>query len=250
VFDLCQGGDLFEYIISNEEHRLSEQRTAKIFSQMMDALHYLCSINVIHRDIKLENFLVMQEESMLRLKLIDFGFAIEVKEGEKIREKLGSLNYMAPEIHLDKDYDYKVDMWAVGVVLFNMLSGKQPFSGENEDILINKVINDDINFSYDIFNYISKDCKNLICSLLSKNPDERPTPFEAKNHMYKIFKISWVQSRIKSAEDATVAYKFNPQADFIGNIITSLNANTNLKNDIFGILLGGLEINEAEKCRV
>ena len=63
-------------------------------------------------------------------------------------------------------------------------------------------------------------------------------------------KISWVQSRIKSAEDATVAYKFNPQADFIGNIITSLNANTNLKNDIFGILLGGLEINEAEKCRV
>ena len=186
VFDLCQGGDLFEYIISNEEHRLSEQQTAQLFAQMMDALHYLCSINIIHRDIKLENFLVMQEESLLRVKLIDFGFAVEVREGEKIREKLGSLNYMAPEIHLDKDYDFKADMWAVGVVLYNMLSGKQPFSGENEDLLINKIINDEINFSYDVWNYVSKDCKNLICSLLSKNPDERPTPFEAKNHRYII----------------------------------------------------------------
>ena len=184
VFDIVEGGDLFEYIISSDEHRLNEQRSAQLFSQMCDALHYLSQMNIVHRDIKLENFLIMQEDLSLKVKMIDFGFAIEIKENDKIKEKLGSLNYMAPEIHLDKDYDYKVDMWAIGVVLYNMLSRKQPFSGETEEIIVNKVINDEINFSYNCWNSISKDVKNLIKLLLSKNPEERPSPFEAKNHPY------------------------------------------------------------------
>lgn len=184
VFDFCEGGDLFEYIISHDDHKLTEMRAAQLFSQMMDALHYLHQSNIIHRDVKLENFLVMQEENILKIKLIDFGFAVELKENEKSNEKLGSLNYMAPEIHEGKDYDFKVDVWACGIVLYNMLSGKQPFSGENEQILINKIIYDDINFNYDCWKTTSTECKNLIKSLLSKDPEKRPTPFEAKNDRY------------------------------------------------------------------
>ena len=189
VFDIVEGGDLFEYILSNDEHRLNEQRAAQLFSQMCDALHYLNQIGIIHRDIKLENFLIMQEDSSLKVKLIDFGFAIEIRENEKIKEKLGSINYMAPEILLDMEYDNKVDMWAIGVVLYNMLSGKQPFSGEDEDTIVNKVINEEINFSYNCWNSISYDCKNLISALLSKNPSDRPDPFSAKNHTYLAFKV-------------------------------------------------------------
>ena len=240
VFDIVEGGDLFDYIISNDDHHLNEMNAAQLFSQIMDAIHYLNQQNIIHRDIKLENLLIMQGDANLKIKLIDFGFAVKI---DKITEKLGSLNYMAPEIHLDKGYDSKVDMWAVGIILYNMLSGKQPFSGDNEKILVNKVINEEINFNYGCWSTIGNDCKNLIKILLSKNPQERPTAFEAKNH-------SWILTRTKNYNDPTVAYKFNPKPELLGDIIVSLKTFSNLKNDLFRILLKYFDINEAENCKV
>ena len=91
--------------------------------------------NIVHRDIKPENILMeSQETNNLNLKITDFGFAkcYDPKEGG-LTDKLGSPLYMAPEIIKTLPYDSSVDIWALGVLCYIMLSGKPPFKGSSKD---------------------------------------------------------------------------------------------------------------------
>jgi len=156
---------------------------------MTQTLHYLQTKNIIHRDIKLENFMITQLDNFFKIQLIDFGFAVVIKENEKLTERVGSLNYIAPEVLLEKPYDYKADIFSVGVVLYNLLSGKQPFSGEDENEVAEKIIKSEVHFDYEVFNHVSTECKNLIRSLLSKDPEDRPSAYEAMNNNWVINKL-------------------------------------------------------------
>lgn len=145
VFEYINGSDLFDFIIQTENMRISEDQSAHIFSQILDALHYLHLNNIVHRDIKLENFLIYNHDSNLKVKLIDFGFAS--KTIDFLKDKIGSLSYLAPEIFTEERYNNKVDIWAAGITLYNMLTGKQPFSNNyNDNQLIEDIIGKDINF--------------------------------------------------------------------------------------------------------
>jgi myosin-light-chain kinase len=143
VFEYIQGTDLFDYIIQSQNTCINEYQSAMIFAQILDAVHYLHLNNIVHRDIKLENFLIYKEDSYLKIKLIDFGFASKTTNGF-LREKIGSLNYLAPEIFTDLTYNSKVDIWASGITLFNMLTGKQPFSNNSDSQLISDIVNKEL----------------------------------------------------------------------------------------------------------
>ena len=114
--EYVNGGDLFDFINETENHRVSESQTAIIFSQILDSLHYLYNYNIAHRDIKLENFIISKEDSNYKVKLIDFGFASKTIN-HPFTMKIGSLNYLAPEMFTQVSYDFKVDLWAAGIVL-------------------------------------------------------------------------------------------------------------------------------------
>ena len=121
VMDYCEGGDLFDYIIKNPEEKLDDLKSIDILIQILNTLDYLHNqLKICHRDIKPENFLItFDEQNRPILKLIDFGMAHDIKRGGKMKGKIGTIMFMAPEIIMDKPYDEKVDLWSAGVILYN-----------------------------------------------------------------------------------------------------------------------------------
>ncbi len=120
-------------------NRVIREATARrIFKQVAEGVAYLHSHNIVHRDLKLDNILI--EESTRMVKLIDFGFSVVVGNGVKLKVFCGTPSYMAPEIVRKHEYDGKpVDIWALGVLLFVLLTGTFPFRGISEQDLYQKI---------------------------------------------------------------------------------------------------------------
>ena len=115
--------------------KLTNKDFATMTKQVVRALNYMHRENVIHRDLKLENVMVDIEPNAngkpeLVLKVTDFGFSKVLETDKKETNKLGTTLYMAPELFKGVEYDHKVDTWALGVMVYIMLSGKYPFTGK------------------------------------------------------------------------------------------------------------------------
>ena len=134
VLEIVGEKDLQKYIAKNGG-RLSESKARSFMRDILRAILYLHTNDIVHRDIKPENFMVDEKNQML--KLIDFGQASELKDGETLSEKQGTPPFMSPEL-IERKYDKRTDIWSCGVVLFIMLSGQAPFAfdkleGKNKD---------------------------------------------------------------------------------------------------------------------
>lgn len=127
VLEFCSGGNLASYL---QQHGRVQEKIAKRFTQQMgDGLKILQSHHIIHRDLKPENILLSGKESDVVLKIADFGLSRRVLPDNYVETVCGSPFYMAPEVLQFQRYDCKVDMWSVGVILFELLNGYPPFRG-------------------------------------------------------------------------------------------------------------------------
>ena len=110
----------------------------RFFKQITEAFDYLHQKGIAHRDIKLDNILI--EDKTFMIKIIDFGFAAFYTDNQKLKIFFGTPSYMAPELVRKSEYDGRqVDMWALGVLLYALLSGTFPFRGQNEKELYGKI---------------------------------------------------------------------------------------------------------------
>ena len=171
VMEYCEGGDLFDFITKNPQGKLDDLNTIDILCQILSALNYLHNqVRICHRDIKSENFLItINEQNRPILKLIDFGMAQYIYRGEKMEGEIGTIKYMAPEIIMKEPYDEKVDIWSTGIVLYNMMTGYEPFSGGDEQFKRMQIVNRPINF--DII--INNDLRDLCKEMLERDPEKR-----------------------------------------------------------------------------
>ncbi|KAJ9694801.1 hypothetical protein PVL29_010332 [Vitis rotundifolia] len=130
VLEYCRGGDLSMYIQSCV--RVPEA-TAKHFMQQLAAgLQVLRDNNLIHRDLKPQNLLLSTNDNNSVLKIADFGFARSLQPRGLAETLCGSPLYMAPEIMQLQKYDAKADLWSVGAILFQLVTGRTPFTGNNQ----------------------------------------------------------------------------------------------------------------------
>jgi len=114
------------YVKKFPAKRLVEAEACYFLLQIAEALSYCKWKQVVHRDIKLENILIDQNSSV---KLIDFGFSIVIAENQKLNVFCGTPSYMAPEIVNKQEYDFGVDIWALGVLFYKIVTGNFPFRG-------------------------------------------------------------------------------------------------------------------------
>jgi len=138
VMEYCSGGSLFA-LLKKMTNRCCEEKVAvRLFHETASGIQYLHERSVVHRDIKLENVLLDENES---IKIIDFGFATVIQPGKKLKAFCGTPSYMAPEIVARREYIPKApDVWALGVLFFALLAGHFPFKGTNDRELYRRIM--------------------------------------------------------------------------------------------------------------
>ena len=165
ILEYCIKGDFSKFL---KKRPLKEEYAQKYLLQISSALNYLFNNNIIHRDLKPHNILVTDNND---LKISDFGFARYFEKNTLVDTLCGSPLYMAPEIMKNKNYTVKSDLWSVGIILYEMLTGKTPFKVKTFYNLIRSIDNNEIIFPKNIL--ISDECHDLLFKLLKKDPNQR-----------------------------------------------------------------------------
>ena len=162
----------------NPQRRVGELQCRKMFKQIAEGVDYLHSINVAHRDIKLDNILI---DDKAGIKIIDFGFSVLSAPAQKLKIFCGTPSYMAPELTQKREYEGKaVDMWALGVLIFVMLTGTFPFRGNSESELYARIQRG----NFTVPDYLSREAKKVISALLEVNSKKRITAREVSVFRY------------------------------------------------------------------
>ena len=217
IMDLAVGGDVFDRL--DEVETFSEKDAAKIIHTVLNALHFCHQNNVVHRDIKPENILYATKNfKTSEIQITDFGLGIKGDGGGKganIKTICGTPSYIAPEILSGKGYGSKVDVYAAGVLCFELLTGRSPFEEYEDDLvqMYNKILTTGVNIDEDadpVFTKISQSAKSFILKLCSSDPNERPDAGEALQDLWflslhdgsqSLFSTHCLKDDIKSRQD-------------------------------------------------
>jgi len=176
---LC-GGELFDRIINNNNY--SEADSRKTCQNILEAVQFCHQHKIAHRDLKPENLLLVSETDNTTIKIADFGYAKVVPEPNSLMTLCGTRSYIAPEIISNTPYDERVDMWSIGVILYIMLSGLQPFCDNGDDGIFHKICNGEYYFDDACWANVTMGAKELICGLMQVDPSSRLTATQALMH--------------------------------------------------------------------
>ena len=176
AMELVSGKDLLSYLKSQKNQRIPEVEFKKLFLQILKAVDHCHSMNVTHRDIKLENLLINEKAE---IKLIDFGFS--TIDNDPSRVFCGTPNYMAPEIVAKSECSGPpTDVWALGVLMHVLLTGSFPFKGSNEDELFLRIQVG----NYLIHPDLPSKARSIVEKMLKVDPRDRPTVREVLKEKY------------------------------------------------------------------
>jgi len=207
VQELCVGGELFDRLDEQPDYHYSEAQCARLVKQMICSVRYIHSKGIIHRDLKLENFLFSTTEPDSELKMIDFGLSKHFKFGEVQHQAVGTPYTVAPEV-IRGSYDERCDVWAIGVIAYLLLCGDPPFGGCGGPESLMQVRSNILqgHFSFqpeEIWNNVSQHARNFIYLLLVTDPNSRPT---AKDCQMSPWLIEWADKDRKDKDN-----KLNPE---------------------------------------
>lgn len=219
ILEYCNGGDLFQYMktiknnpkekttsyistasnyeIINFSNIFSSEESIRDFaSQIASGLFYLHSHQIVHRDLKPHNILISRTKSnkhqssnkndsseKIILKIADFGFARFLKPSDLATTVCGSPVYMAPEIQFGSQYSSNVDMWSLGIILYELITGQTPFPRVKTQYELAMELKNKGSKSYSLPSTVkaSPELRNLIEKLLTINPTNRMTFSEFMN---------------------------------------------------------------------
>ncbi|CAE7445984.1 CPK2 [Symbiodinium microadriaticum] len=180
IMEYCSGGELLQRLEAQEVY--DEAAAAEATSQMLQAVNYLHAHSIVHRDLKLQNFLYESAEKDALLKLIDFGLCETLEDADmKMKASVGTLEFCSPDVISGKEYTSQCDLWSLGVVVFMLLAGRPPwstsrgFEGMRKDIERGLV-------KWDRLHTVSEHARDFVQKLLVVNPAQRMTAETALQH--------------------------------------------------------------------
>ena len=201
VMEYISKGNVYNLLPTDKKKRLSTKIASSLIKDVISAVYFLHHMTppIIHRDIKPENVLLAEG---LIAKLTDFGWSNYIEGDQKRTTVCGTPIYLAPEILEDKGHDEGVDIWCIGVLLFELVTATVPFNGNDIDTLKENILNLKISWPKDI----NTDAKNLIMKILKKDSKDRlPLEDMLKHPFITKFCPDAVKKLIKP--DPSIKYK-------------------------------------------
>jgi len=213
VQELCTGGELFDRLDEQPDYHYTETQCARLIKQMLCGVRYLHTKGIIHRDLKLENFLFANTGPGSELKMIDFGLSKHFKFGEVQHDAVGTPYTVAPEV-IRGSYDARCDIWGIGVISYLLLSGDPPFGGCGGPESLMTVRNNILEgfFKYeplDVWINVSDQAKDFIRALLVTDPNKRPDSERAQQ-------LPWIKEFAQRSNGQSGNNLLNP------NVVKSL----------------------------
>jgi calcium-dependent protein kinase len=202
VQEACLGGELFDLVI--ERKHFTEGDAARACQTLISIISHCHARGVLHRDIKPENFLIKSilgsEEGRFDgsdVRAVDFGLSLFTKDRLDIPDVVGTSYYIAPEILAGKPYSPAADAWSLGIVVFILLSGYPPFWGSSDNVLYDRIQNQELDIAYEPWTTddVSLEAADFVKRLLHKDPTKRMTLAEAAQH-------PWLVNAAKNAAGA------------------------------------------------
>ncbi|KAM9785847.1 caM kinase-like vesicle-associated, like [Neosynchiropus ocellatus] len=186
IQEFATGGDVFDWI--QDQGNYTEKDASNVIRQVLEAVAYLHSLNIVHRNLKLENLMYYTENNHNKVVLRDF--YLSRFENGPITEPCGTPEYLAPEVVARHRYGRPVDCWAVGVIMYILLSGNPPFYDETEEentdlhnrIIFCRIVAGDFEFDAPYWDDISPAAKELVCRLMEVDQMLRITAQDALWH--------------------------------------------------------------------
>ena len=203
--------DLFTYC-QNNSTSFEEKDVCLLIHKMLTAIFYLQTYGIVHRDLKPENILIIsnneEDNSNMIPYLFNFEFSKICSYKEKCHEPYGTVSYVAPEVLIEKPYDFKVDLWSIGIITFFLLGGILPFDDDHsEKEIARQTIHDNVKFKSPIWKIRSKESKNFIEGLLKKNPEDRMNIKDALIH-------NWIRKYFKEDVEKRIEVMLSGVDDF------------------------------------
>ena len=177
ILEYCKHGDFSCFL---KKRALKEERAKKFIRELAEGMKYLKKHNITHRDLKPQNLLLTDKYN---LKITDFGLAKFTEDDKMMQTMCGSPLYMAPEILTYKEYTDKADLWSIGVILYEMLTGELPFKGKTIYNIMKQIENKTIKFPKNKYP-ISYEAEQLVNNLLQKDADKRISWNEFFSHSW------------------------------------------------------------------
>jgi len=182
VMEYIPGDNLFKVLTEKLSHKLTERQISQIMTCLLKAVLFLHHNGIIHRDLKPENIVFSDTRNYKSLKLIDFGLSIQ-QNAKKEKRRVGTPYYMAPEM-IFGNFVKASDIWSIGVIMYIMVTGKQPFWGKNKDEVLNKVKNGRYDMKSLYYSKCSNSVKDLIKKMLVTEPEKRMTVEACLEHSW------------------------------------------------------------------
>jgi len=184
VLELCEGGELYDRIQQKQYYPETEAKLC--VHRLLDAVSYIHGRGIMHRDLKPENILLASKVSNTDIKISDFGLARISRDYPRRLPRshsiCGSDFYLAPEVIKQEEYGREIDIWAVGVITYVLLSGSLPFFHNVLHKLYRQIVERDLSFPEQSWRNVSKGALDFILRLLQVRAGDRLTADQALSH--------------------------------------------------------------------
>eukprot|EP00747_Dinoflagellata_sp_TGD_P166964 gnl/TRDRNA2_/TRDRNA2_190590_c0_seq1.p1 gnl/TRDRNA2_/TRDRNA2_190590_c0~~gnl/TRDRNA2_/TRDRNA2_190590_c0_seq1.p1 ORF type:complete len:610 (+),score=69.41 gnl/TRDRNA2_/TRDRNA2_190590_c0_seq1:135-1964(+) len=208
LLEYCAKGSLCQLIQQSVNKHFSEPEAAGFFEQIVSGVSWMHQHSCVHRDLKLENILLTQDGVV---KICDFGWSADVEIKKMLKTTCGTTAYWAPEIFLGESQDKGVDMWALGCLLYEMVSGHPPFWQVQDPVVLKRKV---LDVEFACPPWFSKDVCNLVSALLKRNPVHRISCQAALDH-------AWLRGYRKQRGTSQQGDAASAQADVGGGAASS-----------------------------